>query len=396
MGPSYLHPADPVRLAVALGWVLGVAVLFGCSGRPAPAKAQALDGGPDYPLFDHSTTWTGEQLIIVGGAGGDMNDGLLVDDPLEWSPEGGFTSIAKPPGPTRNRQAAVWTGEEVLVWSGTSKPFGVGDGILTSSAAYDPAANQWRELAPLPDELAKVEADAGIVGRIALFAAGKAELSERDRLVAVYDLDLDRWDTAVLPGAAIALAADGDRGFVLWQSEGFSDAGTVGVELGQVQVTEDGVLVEPTSLPVGVEKHSGSIGLALVGRTLALLTERGEESAVLHVAELDPSGGLGSWREVVLDNVALRGVALTRKIPIGVVGRKLAVPDLFELYWIDIDQGVAVAETVTSAESCALTGGTTAGVSIGLVAIGGQCTMVDEDGEESHFHGSYLFLPPDG
>lgn len=117
------------RLAAGLGWLLGVVVLLGCSGSPAPASSQLLDDGPDYPLFDHSMTWTGDRLIIVGGAGGDMHDGLLVDDPLQWTFDGGFVPIAKPPGPARNRQAAVWTGEEVIIWSGTSEPFGVGTGF---------------------------------------------------------------------------------------------------------------------------------------------------------------------------------------------------------------------------------------------------------------------------
>lgn len=207
-------------------------------------------------------------------------------------------------------------------------------------------------------------------------------------MVALYDLDMDRWDTLGLRGAVVALAADGERAFVLWKL----DCG--GLEVGQVRVTDDGPIIEPTGMSLEAEKHDGRGGLALVGQTLALLTGDGEGSVVLHAVDLDAVGGLGSWRQVTLDNVDLNGAAMTGKIPIGVVGRELVVPGPFGLYRIDIDQGVAVAETVTSAESCALSSGAAVAVSTGLIAVGGNCTMVDPDGQDSDLYGSYLFLPP--
>jgi len=124
-----------------------------CGAQAAPlAEPVVLVGGPQYPLFDHSVTGTDIGFIVVGGAGGDMNDGLLVDDPLLWAADGAFRSIASPPGPARNRHGAVWVDEELIIWSGSSKPGGVGDGILTSGAAYDPSTDRWRVIADAPKE----------------------------------------------------------------------------------------------------------------------------------------------------------------------------------------------------------------------------------------------------
>jgi hypothetical protein len=371
-------------------------VLSSC-GSSEPASAERMEGGPDYPLFGQSMTWAGDRLLIIGGAGGDMGDGLLVDDPMAWTSEGGFEPIASPPGPVRTHQAALWTGEELMIWSGTTDPYGVADGMVFTAAAYDPTADKWRELAASPQELGKVRADGGMVGRKALFAGGDAGISERDRLVAIYDLDTNQWSQLPLSGPVLTLVADGEMGFVLWEDgepgedgEGMQRA--PGLRLGRFVGEGGAARVEPVDLPAGYDEFAGLVGFTLVDQSLVLLTAEGEQSSILHIADLDADGEPGPWRQEKLDGVAVPE-NLGREAPLMAVGRQVVVADS-DLHWIDIDDGSLVTETVTSVERCALETSTAVAVGAGLVATAGGCSVVDGDGNETELTGSFLFTPP--
>jgi hypothetical protein len=98
--------------------------------------------------------WTGDELLVWGvgrvddtdavGARLDLDSGTwrsLADDPLppiDWF-EG-----------TPGSQSAVWTGEEMVVWTGAlgAVPW---DEDPTPVLAYDPATDRWRELPSAPD-----------------------------------------------------------------------------------------------------------------------------------------------------------------------------------------------------------------------------------------------------
>ena len=58
----------------------------------------------------------------------------------------GWTRLPRAPIAPRSEYAAVWTGKKMIVWGGYSGNTALyGDG-----AAYDPATNTWRTLAPIP------------------------------------------------------------------------------------------------------------------------------------------------------------------------------------------------------------------------------------------------------
>lgn len=123
--------------------------------RPIPAST--LSGRDDA-----SAVWTGRELLVWGGnsieAGVFHADGAAYDPAIDrWRP------MPDPPITPRTSPAAVWSGRELLIWGGIGVPgttdigpldriierrtvlFPLGDG-----AAYDPAANRWRTLEPVP------------------------------------------------------------------------------------------------------------------------------------------------------------------------------------------------------------------------------------------------------
>jgi len=58
----------------------------------------------------------------------------------------GWFPMAPAPIPARHAPASVWNGEELLVWGGF---YGTGQRVR-DGAAYDPRADEWRSIAPMP------------------------------------------------------------------------------------------------------------------------------------------------------------------------------------------------------------------------------------------------------
>ena len=86
--------------------------------------------------------WTGTELVYWGGESeyGDQ----VHDDGAAFNPATGiWRTLAASPLSPRSGAAAVWTGEEVLIWGGGQDA--AGDG-----AAYDPAADEWRTIRDSP------------------------------------------------------------------------------------------------------------------------------------------------------------------------------------------------------------------------------------------------------
>jgi hypothetical protein len=111
-----------------------------------------LDPSPLGLRGASAAVWTGDQLILWGGYGDS-----LVDPPPELSDGASYdpgtdTWVPLPPAPIAGRARAVsaWSGSEMLIWGG-----GGGNSDWDprmDGAAYDPVAGSWRTLpeAPLP------------------------------------------------------------------------------------------------------------------------------------------------------------------------------------------------------------------------------------------------------
>ena len=144
-----------------------------------PGESRAL---PESPLAGRSTmaaVWTGDEMLIWGGDGpnGQFDDGATYD-PLADA----WTLLPDAPLSVRNAPAAVWTGEEVVLWGGSSSAGSYRDG-----AAYNPVTRRWRPITPAPFASA---------GRpVALWTGSEmivlAGFNSRD--AAAYDPVDDRW-----------------------------------------------------------------------------------------------------------------------------------------------------------------------------------------------------------
>jgi N-acetylneuraminic acid mutarotase len=131
-------------------WLL-LLVLFlivGCDKRekdyfytvPDPNWKLVSNAGNYTPegRFGFSIICTGSKIIIWGGANDDdlcLNSGGILDcETLEWSETSRADNCPSP----RASHSAIWTGNEMIIWGGTSYPSNHSDG-----AKYNPATNEW-------------------------------------------------------------------------------------------------------------------------------------------------------------------------------------------------------------------------------------------------------------
>lgn len=127
------------------------------SPRPSESVVEDFEPGwtrlpppPEARSSTAATAWTGDKLIVWGGyvytGFSDevaQADGFAFDAASrEWD------RIAPSPLDARVLAASAWTGAEVLIWGGSADPDLAG--FLDDGAAYDPAADTWRELPQAP------------------------------------------------------------------------------------------------------------------------------------------------------------------------------------------------------------------------------------------------------
>jgi N-acetylneuraminic acid mutarotase len=103
---------------------------------------------PD-PRWNHTAVWTGSEMIVWGGeqtaelpAAG-TRTGAIYDPATDtWS----TTPVTDATPSPRTDHAAVWTGDEMIVWGGLSFPDSETARYLGDGAAYDPGTDSWRPL----------------------------------------------------------------------------------------------------------------------------------------------------------------------------------------------------------------------------------------------------------
>jgi len=128
---------------IVWGGYTGVATYLNTGGRYDPATDSwiATSTGSNVPAgrYSHTALWTGTQMIVWGGYGNNnsyLNTGGRYDPAADsWTPTS--TGANLPAG--RSRHTAVWTGTQMIVWSGsngTSSNFNTG-------GRYDPATDSW-------------------------------------------------------------------------------------------------------------------------------------------------------------------------------------------------------------------------------------------------------------
>jgi hypothetical protein len=121
---------------------------------PVSAQWIAIPHAPIPGRTSAAAVWTGREVIQGGGGyeGGQragLADGAAFDPfACKWR------QIATAPLSARDLLAAVWTGDVALFWGSTARPNGAEDG-----AAYDPGTDSWRRIADAP---ISINAGAGV------------------------------------------------------------------------------------------------------------------------------------------------------------------------------------------------------------------------------------------
>ena len=123
------------------------------SGRGAtpPPKAADLAGWgllPKAPVGGraaHTAIWTGQEMVIWGGST-DFDSDPFTDGAAFNPATRAWRMVPAAPLSPRFDARAFWTGREMIIYGGTSTE-GV---ILGDGAAWDPAANRWRALPASP------------------------------------------------------------------------------------------------------------------------------------------------------------------------------------------------------------------------------------------------------
>jgi N-acetylneuraminic acid mutarotase len=92
----------------------------------------ALPGPPDGRI-EHTSVWTGSEMIVWGGNENPLNTGGRYNPSTDsWTP----TSNTNAPSP-RTFHTAIWTGTEMIVWGGYNAS------ALNTGGRYNPTTDSW-------------------------------------------------------------------------------------------------------------------------------------------------------------------------------------------------------------------------------------------------------------
>ncbi len=157
-------------------------LLDGAAYEPAGDAWRPMSVSPFASSQGKRAVWTGEELIIWGGC--PEPEGAAYDPVTD-----DWRGLSRSPFNGRLNPFAFWSGREMVVWGGFGDPTGItgcGDGgsYLFDGAAYDPAAETWRELAGPP-----VQGKGAVWTGEEMFVWGFCG----EAVAASYDPDADAW-----------------------------------------------------------------------------------------------------------------------------------------------------------------------------------------------------------
>jgi hypothetical protein len=177
---------------------------------------------------EHVAVWTGSEMLIWGGMGEarpceDCSAECLTEsaryDPVAdaWSP----MATEGAPGP-RGGFVAVWSGSELIVWGGAE--CGGGEGpipVLASGARYDPVANSWKPMDASTAPLGRHAAAAVWTGDEMVVWGGRDEIGGFIEDGSRYDPVADTWSvmsTVSAPSTArnMAIVVAAGSSMLVW------------------------------------------------------------------------------------------------------------------------------------------------------------------------------------
>lgn len=104
-------------------------------GTPSEGTWEPIAEAPISPRFQHAAVWTGDEMIVFGGydGGEDRARGAAAYSPTT----GVWRRLADPPSEVEGAPIAVWTGTEIVAFGGDHDN-------STHGAIYDPQTDDWR------------------------------------------------------------------------------------------------------------------------------------------------------------------------------------------------------------------------------------------------------------
>ncbi len=115
--------------------------------------ALSTNNAPDGRAY-HSLVWTGTEMLVWGGALGSSAGNAVLNTGGKYDPvTDSWTTTNTADAPSaRYYHSTVWTGSEMIVWSGSETPT---TSIMTDTGGiYDPATDSWNDTsltdAPIP------------------------------------------------------------------------------------------------------------------------------------------------------------------------------------------------------------------------------------------------------
>ncbi len=207
LGPRHRHVmVEAAEHVIVWGGVddAGSADPFSSTGAlydPADDAWRPIAHAPIQARHDALAVWTGDEMLLWGGRADTStgHDQAALYDPASdsWREAAGFPSIPAGSG------VAVWTGRRVLVWG---QPLGT-DPTDTPpvTAAYDPEADRWTELAEAPIMGGSQVSGVWTGDELIVFGGARPDADggglQGSRAGAAYDPSTDTWRT--LPDAPI-------------------------------------------------------------------------------------------------------------------------------------------------------------------------------------------------
>lgn len=157
----------------------------------AKGRTVMADKGAPSGRWGHAAVWTGSEMVVWGGRSRFESEAHF-DDGARYNPRTDtWTAIGAEKAPSgRSQMAAVWTGEEMLVWGG----YGDKATAWSSGGRYNPKTDKWLPISDTDAPEARVEPLYVWTGKELLVWGGiTPDLKRTFRSGARYNPATDKW-----------------------------------------------------------------------------------------------------------------------------------------------------------------------------------------------------------